>query len=258
VPALAYDLHVHPGPSSAPRWGDGRRVWDAAAAAGVEGFVYKSHDEHTVARCRSLPAEPVWAIPSASLNPWAGLSDVIAAIEAGARWVWGPTTGPDARIAWDLPLPSYWPGLARWLAERLPRVVLATGHLGAEGRMAFARAAAAAGVRCSVTHSLFLTLDEALMLAALGCAFEIDAYTYTHAIDGRQRIDVVDMVGALRAAGATVYFTSDGGQAATGDPFVFGARVLADVERLVGAAVVRALGVEGPTSMVGEITRGVA
>ena len=25
MPTLSYDLHVHPGPSRAPRWGDGRR-----------------------------------------------------------------------------------------------------------------------------------------------------------------------------------------------------------------------------------------
>ena len=54
MPALSYDLHVHPAPSAAPRWGDGLRVWHAAAKAGVLGFVWKAHEEHTVARCREL------------------------------------------------------------------------------------------------------------------------------------------------------------------------------------------------------------
>ena len=49
---LSYDLHVHPAPSVARRWGDGLRVWQAAAEAGVLGFVWKAHEEHTVARCR--------------------------------------------------------------------------------------------------------------------------------------------------------------------------------------------------------------
>ena len=55
MPALSYDLHVHPAPSAAPRWGDGDRIWQAAAAAGVRGFVWKAHEEHTVARCLELP-----------------------------------------------------------------------------------------------------------------------------------------------------------------------------------------------------------
>jgi Family of unknown function (DUF6282) len=254
VAALAYDLHLHPGPSSVPRWGDGHRVWRAAVDAGVDGFVWKSHEEHTVERCRELPSAPVWAIPSASLNPWSRFDDVVAAVEAGARWIWGPTMTAAGEIGWDLPLPSHWDDLAAWLADRRPRIVLATGHLGPKGRSTFASAAAKAGVTCSVTHSLFLPLAEASALAATGCAFEIDAYTYVHAIDGRQRSDLVPMLRTLGAAGATVYFTSDGGQAATGDPFAFGRRVLADVAGLIGADAARRLAFDGPRAIVAGIT----
>jgi Family of unknown function (DUF6282) len=254
VATLAYDLHVHPGPSSAPRWGDGERVWRAAADAGVEGFVWKSHEEHTVARCRALPREPVWAIPSASLNPWAAYGDVVDAIEAGARWLWGPTVTADGAIGWDLPLPADWDRLATWLVDRRPALVLATGHLDRDGRRTFARAAADAGLTCSVTHTLHLTVDEALDLAGRGCAFEIDAYTYAHPIEGRRLSDVGAMVAALTEAGAPVYFTSDGGQAATGDPFAFGRRVLAELERVLDPTSIHRLAVDGPRAIVAGIT----
>jgi hypothetical protein len=256
VTALAYDLHLHPGPSSVPRWGDGERVWRAAAAAGVGGFVWKSHEEHTVERCRELPTEPVWAIPSASLNPWAAYDDVVEAVEAGARWLWGPTMTADGEIGWDLPLPAEWDRLAGWLVSRRPRVVLATGHLGPAGRSAFARAASAAGRPCSVTHSLYVPVEEALGLAGQGCAFEIDAYTYAHPLEGRARNDLAAMVAELTRAGALIYFASDGGQAATGDPFAFGARVLAEVERLLEPAAVHRLAVDGPRAMVAAVTAG--
>src|SRR5919204_701841 len=143
MPTLSYDLHVHPAPSAAPRWGDGTRVWQAAAAAGVRGFVWKSHEEHTVARCGALPPEPVRAIPSASLNPWARLDDVVEAIERGALWLWGPTQTEDGEIGWELTLPRDWDRVAAWLSGWRRPLVLATGHLGAAGRAAFAALAAA-------------------------------------------------------------------------------------------------------------------
>lgn len=32
---LSWDFHVHPGPSSVPRWGNGAEIQAAAARAGV-------------------------------------------------------------------------------------------------------------------------------------------------------------------------------------------------------------------------------
>jgi hypothetical protein len=251
MPTLSYDLHVHPGPSAVPRWGDGARVWRAAAEAGVRGFVWKSHEEHTVARCRELPREPVLAIPSASLNPWARFEDVTAALEEGALWLWGPTQTERGEICWELRLPVDWERLASWLTDFGRPLVLATGHLGADGRAAFAALAAEhEHVVCSVTHSLYVPPAEALALAALGCVFEIDAFTYTFDVDGRERTDVHDHVDALRETGALVYFTSDGGQAATGNPFTFGARVLDRLAQELGDEVALALGVENPAALV--------
>ena len=91
MPFLSWDLHLHPGPSNVPRWGSGSQIWEAARDAGVAGFVWKSHEFHTADRAAALPAGPPHAFGSASLNPWAGVEDVMAAVEVGARWVWGPT-----------------------------------------------------------------------------------------------------------------------------------------------------------------------
>jgi Family of unknown function (DUF6282) len=251
VPTLSYDLHVHPAPSVAPRWGDGTRVWRAAAAAGVHGFVWKSHEEHTVSRCRELPREPVRAIPSASLNPWAHFEDITLAIEDGALWLWGPTQTDSAEIGWELPLPRGWKQVAGWLAGLRRPLVLATGHLGADGRAAFA--ALAAGheqLVCSITHSLYVPIDEALSLAARGCVFDLDAFTYVFELDGRTRADVRSHVRALSEAGALVYFTSDGGQASTGDPFAFGARVLDQIGELIGSGAAARLGIDNPAALV--------
>jgi hypothetical protein len=188
------------------------------------------------------------------LNPWAAYDDVTAAIEDGAVWLWGPTTTPDGAIGWDLPLPRMWPRLAAWLAERRPPVVLATGHLGAEGRRAFAETASAAGLACSITHTLFVPLEEALGLADRGCAFEIDAYTYTTTIADRRRRDLIATVEELARARALVYLTSDGGQAATGDPFAFGSRFVGLVADAFGADTVRELAIDGPRAMVAAVS----
>jgi pimeloyl-ACP methyl ester carboxylesterase len=106
---------------------------------------------------------------------------------------------------------------------------------------------------CSVTHALYVPLEEALSLAAIGCVFELDAYTYVHRIDGRRRGDLPTYVESLIGAGALVYFTSDGGQAATGNPFAFGARVLGTVAQELGGSVAAALGVENPAALVARL-----
>ncbi len=248
---LSYDLHLHPGPSAAPRWGDGRKVWEAAAAAGVNGFVWKAHERHTAELCRELPIAPVRAIGSASLNAWATASDVMEAVDDGSRWIWGPTLAGDGTIGWELPLPGWWDEVAEQLSTSGVRLVLGTGHLGADGRRAFADLAYTHDhLTCSVTHSLYVPKDELVLLAGRGCVFEIDAYTLTAEIEGRRRSDLGTVLDALRAAGALVYFTSDGGQEATGNPFLFGANILAQVATLTGADCAEALGRRNPAALV--------
>jgi len=251
VTVLSYDLHLHPAPSRAPRWGDGAAVQKAAEEAGVRGFVWKSHEQHTARLCAALPPSSVRAFGSASLNPWATPDDVLQAIEDGAAWLWGPTVSPAGEVLWDLDLPPYWPGLERELQGLRRRVVLATGHLGRSGRSRFAELAAASpGLLCSVTHTLYVQPEELRPLAELGAVFEIDAYTLRHDLPGRARQRPDDAVDALRSMGALVYFTSDGGQASTGNPFVFGSESLDLLAELVGAATAEALGVAGPTAVV--------
>jgi Family of unknown function (DUF6282) len=251
VPVLSYDLHVHPGPSKAPRWGTGVDVQKAAEAAGVHGFVWKAHEQHTPRLCAALPASPVRAFGSASLNPWSTLDDVLQALDDDAAWLWGPTVSAAGETDWDLELPPYW----KELAEELPRLerplIVATGHLGTDGRASLAEVAAASPyLLCSVTHTLYVPPPELLDLASQGAVFEIDAYTFRHDLPGRARQRPEEPVNALQEVDALVYFTSDGGQASTGNPFVFGAKSLDELGTKIGVAGAEELGVAGPAAVV--------
>jgi hypothetical protein len=232
------------------------RVWAAAVAADVRGFVWKAHEEHTPARCRALPAEPVRVMASASLNQWAEFGDVVEAVRDGALWIWGPTQSSGGVIGWNLQLPSLWERLSEWLVTYESPLVLATGHLGPPGRAAFAELAAANdALTCSITHSLYVPLDEALELLRVGCVFEIDAYTYAFPPDGMARPDLADHVSTLLEADALVYFTSDGGQTSTGNPFVFGACVLDRLAPVVGSDVAELIGITNPAALVARLER---
>jgi hypothetical protein len=247
---LSWDLHVHPGPSSVPRWGTGAQVQVAAARAGLRGFVWKSHETHTPLLCADLAPSPR-AIGSASLNPWAGPDDVERAIVDGARWLWGPSRRPRLELGWDLPLPAWWPDLVDRLERLDGPLVLATGHLDATGRRAFAELASSSSrYLCSVTHAASLERPEVADLHRLGCLFEVDLYTAVHAVPGRPRPDLVSAVGALRAWGASVYLTTDAGQPETGDPYGFAEGIL--------EPLVRALGIEEVEDMARTIPDHVA
>jgi hypothetical protein len=248
---LSYDLHVHPGPSKAPRWGTGIDVQRAAEAVGVWGFVWKAHEQHTPRLCAALPPSRVRAFGSASLNPWSAPPDVLEALADGATWLWGPTVSAGGEIAWELELPPYWPVLEDELRELERPLVLATGHLGACGRRRFAALAAERPhLLCSVTHTLYVPPHELPELAGQGAVFELDAYTLRHDLRGRTRHAPEETLRALRALGALVYFTSDGGQASTGNPFVFGAEALDELGTLIGRARAEELGVAAPAAVI--------
>jgi len=251
---LSWDLHLHPAPSAAPRWGDGRQIWEAARNAGVRGFVWKSHEEHTAQRCRALPPGPPTAIGSASLNNWASLESVMGALALGARWIWGPSRDADGGLAWDLSLPRWWSELRAALATLSHSVVLATSHLDSAGRLEFARTAAERpNVRCSVTHSLYLPAHEAPALSELGCAFEFDFYTAVHPVPGRPPGDLLAHAASLRDAGSFVYFTSDGGQAHLGNPFEFSTRLLSELAARSDNGLIDELAVRNPAELVGTV-----
>ncbi|HYM51126.1 MAG TPA: DUF6282 family protein [Candidatus Limnocylindrales bacterium] len=252
--ALSWDLHLHPGPSAVPRWGDGLRIWEAARDAGVRGFVWKSHEEHTVTRCHALPAGPPFAIPSVSLNPWATCESVIEAIEQGARWIWGPSRDAAGSPGWELPLPSWWSRLREYLAATTRQVALATSHLDQHGRLGFAEIAASnRALGCTVTHSLYLSDSDADELAGLGCTFEFDLYTATFPEPGRPAQDLAARCAAFMERGYPLYLTSDAGQAQVGNPFEFSARALLDLSSARGPAFVQAIAVDGPARFVRRI-----
>lgn len=254
MPQLSWDLHLHPAPSATPRWGDGLQVWQAARHAGLRGFVWKSHEEHTAERCRRLPPGPPTGIGSASLNGWATPDSVMAAVDAGARWIWGPSRDAQGRLAWDLALPHWWPDLRSRLAARAQPVVLATSHLDATGRLELGRTAAALpGAQCSVTHSLYLPAEEVEPLAKLGCAFEFDLYTSIHPIAGSPQRDLLQTARTLRDAGRFVYLTSDAGQMHIGNPFEFSNRVLSELAERSGSDLVDELAVRNPSEIVGKV-----
>ncbi len=239
---LSWDLHLHAAPSAAPRWGDGLQIWEAARNAGVRGFVWKSHEEHTAQHCRALPPGPPTAIGSASLNAWASVDSVMGALALGARWIWGPSRDSEGRLAWDLALPPWWPELRSALATLSHAVVLSTSHLDTMGRLEFARTAAERPtVRCSVTHS------------ELGCAFEFDLYTAVHPVPDRPQHDLLMRAASLRESGSFVYFTSDGGQAHLGNPFEFSTRVLSELAANSGSGLVDELAVRNPAELVGTV-----
>jgi hypothetical protein len=168
--------------------------------------------------------------------------------------VWGPTLDAQGKIGWNLPLPPLWDELSAWLSERTSPLVLATGHLGADGRAAFARLCAGNdALTCSITHSLYVPLVEVLSLAAGGCAIEVDAFTYALPPDGLARSDPRRHVHALLDTGALVYFTSDGGQAATGNPFDFGAGILDELAEVIGHDAATVLGVDHPAALVARL-----
>ncbi len=253
---LSWDLHVHPGPSSVPRWGTGAEIQAACARAGVAGFVWKSHEGHTARACRDLPAAGPRPIGSASLNAWATPDNVKGALDDGAGWVWGPTY-LEGRVGWDLPLPVAWSAFAGLLRAYRRPLVLATGHLGVEGRRAFAEfASELPHITCSITHSLYLHRDETTALRRLGCLFEVDLYTATHEIHGRPSVDAAAGIAALHSEGTHVYVTTDCGQKDVGDPYVFSRRTLDAIAATMGEAETHEVAVANPARLAEHIVGG--
>jgi hypothetical protein len=219
----------------------------------VLGFVWKSHDEHTALRAAALPAGSPAVIGSASLNHWASPPDVLRSVVDGARWIWGPSRGSGPTPAWDLGLPRWWPEMLAGLPADAPRLVMATGHLGSDGRRTMATVAAARGDICSVTHALFVEPREVDRLVTLGCRFEVDLYTAAYSVPGLPPIDLATGIRRLREQGAPTYLTTDAGQTAVGDPYAFSARMLADLDRRLGAAILAEVAVAGPADLVAAV-----
>lgn len=250
IAQLSWDLHLHPGSPAEDRWGDGPALCHAARAAGVRGFVWKSHTAHTVDSCRAINCQDVIAIPSVILNPWADKNGVIDGLDAGAPWLWGPSRDSTGGLGWDLNLPSWWPDVRARLPEIEHPILLATSHLGRAGRCELAETAnELRHVICSVTHSLYIDVDEARDLAGAGCVFELDFYTSAFPPKGRPLRSLADHAVALKDTGATVYLTSDAGQKDTGNPFSFAADQIAKLASRLDAEALRTLVDTGPAAI---------
>jgi hypothetical protein len=253
---ISWDLHVHPGPSSVPRWGNGSDIQAACKRAGIAGFVWKSHEGHTARACLALPANSPLAIGSVSLNAWATPESVQSALADGAPWVWGPTYDAGT-VGWDLPLPAEWKAYGELLSACPGQIVLCTGHLNSAGRRAFAEfAAPLSNITCSITHSLYLGATEIEELNGLGCVFEVDLYTSTRAIPGRPTTNLADGVRALREAGTFVYLTTDCGQKSVGDPYLFSHAMLSALSADLDQSVITEIAIANPRTLAARVIPG--
>jgi hypothetical protein len=230
---LSWDLHVHPGPLSEGRWGDAHAVRAAAARAGLQGFVWKSHSAPVHPMVAHMPDAPPAVIASITLNSWASPEAVDAAMNAGVRWIWGPSRALDGSLAWDLPLPDWWPEVQA-IVEQVPGpVVLSTSHLSTDGRLEMAAFAASRPLTlCSVTHTMYVDPEEVRGLADMQCMFEFDLYTWTFPQAGRGDRVLLPQIDAVLGAGAMPYVTTDAGQLSTGDPYLFSESRLQELNRI--------------------------
>jgi hypothetical protein len=250
---LSWDLHVHPGSSAEGRWGDGQAVRDAARRAGVRGFVWKSHSGSTAAAAAGFSPGPPHVIPSIVLNKQVAPDDLRHALRQGVRWIWGPSRQPDGTLGWELPLHPQWTEMRLILTGSSTPVVLATSHLDIHGRREFAAlCASTSSMLCTVTHSLFLTDDEVVSLARAGAVFEVDLYTLTRPVRGVPAAALGPRVDLVHSLGSVIYLTSDAGQAAVGDPYVFVDRELRRLADELADTLPR-LTIAGPDRVAGHI-----
>lgn len=255
---LSWDLHVHPGHAAEGRWGDGAAVHHAARRSGVQGFVWKTHAGCSLDAAAALVGPP-HVIPSISLNSATSAAALEAALDNGVRWIWGPSRKPDGGLAWELPLPADWAVMRSALDRYDGPLVIATSHLDRAGRSEIAHLCAERSDRlCTVTHSLYLDDDEVIRLARLEAVFEADLYTLTRTVRD-WRVPLGARTTLIHESGASIYLTSDAGQAATGDPYEFVAGALERIEtelpdllpeliRHTPSQVVRHLGLPGDAS----------
>jgi hypothetical protein len=203
----AIDIHVHAGPELFPRIGDAVDFATAARDAGMAGLVFKAHHECTVTRAyhTSLQVPGIDLYGGIVLNEFVGgvnPTAVAAALQQGARIIWGPTMHAKHHVE-ILGKGTYGVGhmtLAPELAspgvsvvdeegrlldemEEIIRLAgrsdatIATGHLGEEDVRALVLGCELAGVRCLLTHVYFLDKSEQFLLdmAGHGALFEVSA-----------------------------------------------------------------------------------
>lgn len=203
----AIDIHVHAGPELFPRIGDAVDFATSARDAGMAGMVFKAHHEGTVTRAyyTSLMVPGIDLYGGIVLNEFIGGINpkaVGAALQQGARIIWGPTMHAKHHVE-TLGKGTYGvghmtlapelasPGLTvldedAGLLDEMEEIIglakrfdatIATGHLGPEDVRALVLGCERAEVRCLLTHVFFLDKSEEFLLdmAEHGALFEVSA-----------------------------------------------------------------------------------
>jgi hypothetical protein len=154
------------------------------------------------------------------------LEQVKRALDLGAQVIWWPTSDLDLRES-SLELPPFHNEVLSVLANR-PRTLVATGHLGYEPSLTLVRDSRQLSIPVVLTHpfnpSVGIGKAHVLEFVEMGAFIEIDAYSL-HLYEPNEA-DVLRTVNDLGLRGAALILSSDGGQAATGNPFRFLANML--------------------------------
>jgi hypothetical protein len=177
----AFDMHVHAAPDVVPRICDDIQLAKAAAAAGMAGFLLKSHHGSTVERAYILTRLNlgVRVAGGLALNESVGGLNVAAvevALQLGGRCIWMPTQSAanhkqlKGKVGRGLSVLDDDGRLLPVVADICSLIasadaILATGHLAVREILALVPAAKAAGVRrIVITHA---ELDDVSMPGAI-------------------------------------------------------------------------------------------
>lgn len=243
IPEGAIDIHVHAGPSYFDRKHDAIGLAEAAADAGMGGFVLKSHfgDTHKAAGLADSRVEGVDVYSATALNSFVGgfnPTAVEAALATGARIVWLPTFsaanfGPEV-IGREFPfsnqsltaidddgnLRAEVRDVLETLADADRAVTLGNGHLGPEESVAVLDAMEEMGldVPYLVTHADFefmgLSREDQVAFAERGAIIEKCYLTQKHGdVSIDDIVESIDDIGPERCV-----LSTDHGQADNASP----------------------------------------
>jgi hypothetical protein len=204
----AIDIHLHAGPELFKRSGDAVDFARRAQEAGMAGLVFKAHHEGTMTRAyfamQQVPGIRLWG--GIVLNAFIGGINpvaVAAALQDGARIVWGPTMHSNHHVChfgagtYGIPNLHLNPNLALQdgitvldaegeLVPEMRRIVelvgehdatMATGHLSDPESRKVVEYCAEKGVRALITHAFFLAQQPTFLreMVELGALVEISA-----------------------------------------------------------------------------------
>jgi hypothetical protein len=200
------DSHVHAGPELFVRSGDAVDFATAARDRGYAGMVFKCHHEPTVTKAyfaqKQVPGIALYG--GIAMNGFVGGINPLAvgaALEQGAKIIWGPTMHAAHHVAHvgagtygvpNLKLPPHLglrPGIRAVdddgaLLPQMREVIalakqydatIATAHFGDDEVRQIVTACAEEGVRCVLTHVFFLDQQATFCeeMAATGAYLEI-------------------------------------------------------------------------------------